>query len=352
MPKDVDDPKAKCPVGSLEVEVVAVNDTDPEPQRIPVAGASTKVNGPTKPAGAKTDEAGTRKYPGLDPGAYTVSVRLEGALLERFDGDPQPPDQTKTVKSAENQHYLFEVPYHWVEYKVHDGKNHPLPNVPYKLNHSKTGKSPVVWTKLEEGKTKPDGRIYRKPTPKGAYELVIKAVSNPKWGAGEAVADEAIQMSATVTGFDPGADATFQILDAVSLGRTIDTVATKVGGRVEEGYMKASWTPKDKILRGNLISSKAVFRAKVGSEEVLSAPLPVFKKEEVSCLDQDGENVDIAIKFHLSDGDKAYAITNEGSGNARIPWGRTVVRVELLRVDYTRLKFEAGGPLRLCLLPG
>lgn len=121
---------------------------------------------------------------------------------------------------------------HWIDLRFVDGGGRPIAGVAYTLQ------DPAGAT--ERGELTGDGRIRREAMPEaGSCTVQLFAVTNARWSAAAADADEELTLSADVAGFEDGTPATVTIIERDIRGSDveIEVLETEVSGaRVEVAW--------------------------------------------------------------------------------------------------------------------
>jgi hypothetical protein len=352
--KKVGDPVGRCTKvakkkGAILVEVRTYSSLKPE--RKPVAGVKVEVSeGPTAAGAKRTSGNGRAEFPGLEPGSYKVTIKVEGGMRRYYDLDPEPPPQSKGVVEEKTTPYYFELRSYWIAFFVTYPDGKPALGIEREVRFKKMkGAENVLdadWSVYTEGMT---GKVevLEEYIPKGRYQLRVKIVSDPVWSKTPVVLGEAVDLSATVSGFDDGAAGSFEIFDARNLAKPLHSIPAKVAADA----MKVSWTPEKGQLQ-QLVSGWLVFQAKVSKAQAFSGEAKVVTKTVYDVVDKAGAPVDTPINFYFSGGDTADSTSAGGKAEVLIPWKQSLVRIELPKQTLSRVEVDDGEyPARKFLLP-
>jgi hypothetical protein len=340
------EPVAKCAkdLGALVTEVMTYKSLFPRSKREALPGVKVKIGGTTKKDDQTTGAKGRAPvFSGLEPGAYAVSLEFTPAMTELYDVDGSTTTDTKDVKKGKTTVYPFEVPWFWVEHQVQypDAKTF-VPGIEYVLRHQKPDPPDSPWTQRSTGTTGLK-KVIAEKVPRGRYKLDLKLVYDPVWGDPQVEIDKAIEIKATVSGFDPGMNGTIEIVDAHALTPALLTLDATVAETVDKSKreLKTTWTPT-KVQLKDLKCGKIAFRAVVGNSFVFSAPEPVFIKEKYQVVDDDGNKLDTRIELRFSGGRIESKAVVGGEVDVLVPWNESIARVDLPDHKGKRVSLDEG----------
>ena len=353
---DLKNPIVKCvkDLGALVAEVMTYKSLFPKSKREALPGVKVMIAGTTEKDSQTTDAKGRAPvFSGLDPGGYSVALDFTPEMAELYDVDGATTTDAKEVKKGKTTVYAFEVPWFWIEHQVQypDGKTF-APGIEYVLRHQKPRPSNSPWTQQSTGTTGLK-KIAVDKVPRGRYKLDLKLVYDPVWGDPSVEIDKAIEIKATVSGFDPGTSGTIQIVDAHALAPALLTIDAAVTETVDKSKreLKTTWTPT-KVALKDLKSAKIAFRAAVGNAFVFSAPEPVFIKEKYEVVDEDGRKLDTNVELRFSGGQLVSKPVVGGEVDVLVPWNESVARVNLPDHKGKRVALDEGAiPGRRFLMP-
>lgn len=331
---------APKPTGDILVEVRIYSNA--KPARQPVTGVNVELKKDDASAGkGSTDSKGRVTFSGLDPGSYTVTLKIGPALARHYDVDPPPPPQTKGVIGNKTTPYYFELRYYTIGFSVTYPDGKLASKFDYELRIKKiTGaqqKMDKDWSSYKTGTTGTED-YSESYVPKGRYQLRLKAVSGVVWSKPQALIGEAIDLKADASGFDDGAAGSFEIYDARNLSKSLHSVSANVASN----ELKATWTP-DKSQLGDLKSGFIIAQAKVSSAQAFSPEIKVVTKTEYDLVDKAGNNLDGALKFHFSGGDQVDADAAGGKAQVPVPWNQTLTRVDLPDQRNSRVELQTDS---------
>jgi hypothetical protein len=334
--------KCQPDTGSLVADVITYREGTKKVNQAALDSVSIKVNGPTKTANQTTGADGsTPVVSGLDVGTYDLTLQPTATQSDQYDFAGSIVHISKAVAKNKSTPYHFVVPYHWVEHQVQyaDLKTF-ITGIDFVLRLKKP--ADAAFAQYNTGTTASSKTAVEK-VPAGQYKLDLKLVYNPVWGAKEVVIGTAIDLKATVSGFDDGAAGNFEIYDSQSLSASLLTVASTVTeDDTHQRQLKTSWTPTKDNLQ-NLKSGSIVFRAVMGTSATWSAPLHVFIKETYQVVDQTGTNLDTPIKLVTSAGQLIETASSGGQVDIKRQWNDVVTRIDLPKQKGTRVTFEDDG---------
>ncbi len=333
-----------CPTdtGSLVADVITYRAGTTKVNQGGLGGLAIKVNGPTKPGDQTTgDDGSTPTVSGLNVGNYDLTLEPTADQKEIYDFASSTVHMGKPVVKNKSTPFHFVVPYHWLEYEVQyaDLKTF-VTGIDYVLRLKKA--TDPAFTQYKTGTTAAQKTALEK-IPAGHYKLDLKLIYNPVWGATEVLIGTAIDLKATVSGFDDGTSGNFEIYDLQRLSASLLTVASTVTeDDAHQRQLKTSWTPTKDNLK-DLKSGSIVFRAVMGTSATWSAPLHVFLKETYQVVDQTGANLDTPIKLVTSGGKLIEATASGGQVEITRQWNDVVTRIDLPKQKGTRVTFEDDG---------
>ena len=353
---DLKDPVIKCAKvpGSLLAEVTGYRALFPKSKREAIPGVTVRISGTTaKPDQHTAAKGRTQVVSGLEPGAYKVAIELPDAMKEKYDVAHATTSDTREVKKNKTTVYPFEVPWFWVELQVQypDLKTF-VSGIEYVLRHQKPGAPQKAWAQLSTGTTGLK-KVTKDKVPAGRYKLDLKLVYEPSWGEPKVEIDKVIELRATVSGFDPGTNGTFQIYDAHTSAPVLHTIKATVAYNADntKRELKASWIPAKADLK-DLKGSTIVFRAAVGNLFVFSAPEPVFVKETYDVVDDDGNKLATKIELRFSGGHTETRAVAGGALDVLVPWNEKIARIGLPEHKGKYVVLDDGDvPDRRCLMP-
>ncbi|HTS28820.1 MAG TPA: hypothetical protein VMH81_23275 [Bryobacteraceae bacterium] len=347
---NVHDPALKCDAaekGKLVVDVVTFKAGVNGAPKSPFTNVSAKIEGPTKKDSPKTGEDGqTPVVDGLDPGSYKVTLQPNDEQKEDYDFAHATVSASKTVKSKETASYHFQVPFHWLDHEVkYPDKKTFAAGIEYVLRHKKSAKG-AQWELFPgdrgSGKTA-DKTTQLEKIPPDRYKLDLKLVYDPAWGDKQVVIDKAIDLKATVSGFDAGTRGSIEIYDVQALSDKLYSIDVQVAEDDKHVRgLKTSWTPTKDQLK-NLKSGRVVFRAVVGSSDTFSVPQQVLLKEKYEVVDQAGKKLDLQIEVRLAGGDVIKAKASGGEAEIQRLFSDPVARIDLPGQKHMHVTFEDDG---------
>lgn len=335
----IKNPAATCKGtrGIIHVEVQASRAGTVAPSQA-VAGVTATVTGQDNPAAKPTESNGRRAFGPLHGvnTNYTATIAFPGDLAEKYDVVA---GQTQPLTPGGVTLFTFRTHWHWIEFQVRDSQNRPAANLGFRLFH-RSLVGAAAWTKIEDGVTPNNGDVRREVVRRGRYKLRIPALTNAAWSSPTLEIGTAIQLTATVTGFDAGETGEFQILDAFDHSKVLATAPGTIvlggGGR----QLRANWTPAEASFK-KLEHSQVIFRAKAGVAETLSERRTLLRTEALELQHADGTAIDTQITLHFSGGTQwAAANTPGGTVQAKIPWNEHVVRIHLPNLRNCRVRVE------------
>jgi hypothetical protein len=344
---DLKNPVKKCDqdLGSLVADVMTFKSLFPKSKREPKPNVKVKIEGTTKAADQTTGAKGrTPVVGGLEPGGYTATLEFAATEVEFYDIDGAVTSISKDVKKCKTTVYLFEVPWFWIEGQVTygDGKTF-VPGIGYVLRHKKPSPDDSPWKQWTTGTT---GlvKFAENKVPGGHYKLDLKLVYDPTWGDPQVEVDKAIELQATVSGFDPGTAGTIEILDTHMLTMPLHTLNVAVTETADKSKreVKTTWTPTKAHLK-DLKSARITFRAVVGSAFGFSAPAPVFNKEKYEVVDDDGNKLTTKINLRFSGGHLESKDVVGGQVDVLVPWNEVIARVEIPSYGGQHVDLDEGG---------
>lgn len=353
---DIHSAEVKCNLkekGALLTEVMTFRSGRKKPKS-GLEKVKAKASGPTKVGDKVTGAKGrTAVCGGLDPGNYTVTLEFPDDMKELYDVDGSTTSDTKEVKKRKTQTYYFEVPWFWLDHEVKYPDNKTFAqDIAYVLRHKKPAPPDAAWTQHSKGKTA-NKKVELDKVPRGLYRLELKLVYDPAWGGREVVIDRDIELTAAVSGFDPGADGAFEIRDA----HTPSTLLHKLDVKVAEDSaktkreIKTTWRPAKAQLK-DLKSGKVVFRAVVSDAFAFSEPVTVFTKEKYEVVDQDGKKLDTVVELRFSGGHIETKAAVGGEMEVLFPWNEAVARIDTPGHKGKHISLDEGGiPARRFLMP-
>ncbi len=345
---DIDDPVVKCPYkgsGQLLVEVYKYRAATPNAQKTPLGGVKANITGPTKKVPPLTTAGGNGRATSgkLNPGSYDVTLEFTDKMKETLDLDNATTTKTKAVTKKKTTPFVFQIPYNWVQYEVKYEDDTWAPGFRFIFRRKKktgTGLEPS-WTVMVEGRSV-EALAQQEEVPAGKYQLELQLVWAPKWPADSVIVGDAIDLVASVSGFDAGTAGVIEILDAKDYTTVIHTLNATVALDVGETVLKSAWTPAKTQLTP-LKSGSVVFRAKVGPYLCVSDPRPVFYKEPLELENDDGKKLTNTVKLRFSGGHTAEQKVSKGKADVLWPWGQTVARIELRSHKGKRFDLDADG---------
>jgi hypothetical protein len=348
----VDQPAFQCPQnkGVIEVEVIHHYPGDRNRERQPVEKATATVSGGISARDPRDTKAnGKYRFDPVSPANYTVTITFTAEQAEKFDTNAINPGlaQTLQITGGNTTNYLFEVPGYYIEYLVRDGTNpgnnppgNPLANVGWLLEFRAQGAN--AFERMESGVSAANGRIYRYPVKRGRYKLTLRTLTNPQWSANRAVVGTAIEMTARVTGAEPGVNGRMEVLDPFDLATVLQSIPTTTRAGVGGPVIAATWTPAEGRLNP-LRHGQVVFRAIYETASVISAPLPLFRPEKIQSRTTTGANADMQIKLNFSGGGSVQVTAAGGRADVEIPWAETVTRISFPQEYGLRVQAEGVG---------
>lgn len=318
----VDSPTFQCPLQKavIQVETYSHHPDDRLQERQPEGGIEVRAAGLSAPSPGKTTAGRWRFKPVPAPNSYTVSYLLTPKQQAVFDHANTQNGIAKPMAGGQTEQWLFEFPFFWVEYLIHDSLAQPLAQVSWRLDHQPPG---GAFDKLERGETAADGRLYRPRIERGRYKLDLHTLANPGWSTPNVVIGESTQLSADLTGEDDEVQGHFDIMDANALGAGVHRLRARVEGG---NRLVADWTPSESQCAG-LRSANIAFRAEYGRAKLYSAPIVLVKKQPVRAKDPTGANVQPLVDFHFSGGGHLQLNLAGGSGVLEVPWTESVIRI-------------------------
>lgn len=343
---DLSSPVKGCDkgLGSLVAEVMTYKALVPKSKREAKSGVTVQFGGPVKVADQTTNAKGrTPVVNNLQPGSYSATVKLSPADEEFFDAPANA--VTKDVVKCKTTVFPLEIPWFWIEYQVQypDGKTF-VPGIDYVLRHKKSDPADALWTRRSNGTTG-SKKITEEKVPRGTYRLELKSVYDPAWGSDEVEIDKAIELTATVSGFDPGQAGTIEIVDFHTLTPALYTLNVTVTENADKSKreVKTTWTPTKDQLK-DLKSGKISFRAIVAQASVLSDPRPVFTKQTYDVVDDDGKplpNTWVGVRFSGGYDGGTHAIG--GKLELMVPWNEVIARIDMPDHRSQRVDLDDGG---------
>jgi hypothetical protein len=339
--------KTEKQTGDILIEIRIYSTANPK--RKPVTGINVELKKDGANAGkGSTNSNGRVTFSGLDPGSYSVGLKIGPSLARHYDVDPPPPAQTKSVVGNKITCYYFELRYYTIAFSVTYPDGKAAPKVDYELRLKKiTGAQQNLdkdWSSYKTGSTTTDD-YSEDYVPKGRYQLRLKAVSDVQWSKPQLAIGEAIDLSAEVTGFDDGTAGSFEIFDARNLAKPVYSIAANAAANA----LKASWTP-DQSQLGNLKSGWIVAQAKVSSAQAFSPELKVVTKAEYDLVDKAGNNLDGKLSFHFSGGDQVDADAAGGKAQVPIPWNQTLTRIQMPNQSNSRVELQTDSGVQKFVL--
>jgi hypothetical protein len=353
---NLSDPVVKCPfksAGQIKVEVLKYKAASTGSPKLPVGGVMVDVTmgGKTLPSLTTSSEKGEAVSGKLKPGSYTVDLQFPPSLAEKLDLASAITTDTKSVAKAKITHFSFLVPYNWVKFEVRYEDGSWAPGIPFALRRKKMTGAGLEqnWSMILEARSLP--ATTEQEVPAGKYLVALKVAWDPTWSADRVMIGEAIDLSASVSGFEVGESGSIVVLDAKDHTTVVTSLSPKVAAQGSGRVLKSSWTP-DKAGCANLKSGKVVFSAKLGSYTCFSQPIPVFLKEPLDVEDDDGNKLTTKVKLRFSGGHVVEKDIAGGHANIEIPWGQKLTGVELPDHKGKRLSVEADGiPTRTLITP-
>ena len=218
-----------------------------------------------------------------------------------------------TAITDKNEAIILEE--HWVEIEFVDKAGLPVSGLAY------TFKNPDK--KESEGLLRLDGTVRRDGLSEGECEVVLYVVSEAKWAKDTAEVGEKVKMSATVEGFEAGADAVFQVFKRDMTGP--DVVVAQVLAKTQADSVEAEWefiSPYDpeEVSNAEAMDYSApqfYFEVLVGRSTARSGLLAFQDYIEVTLLDDRGKplgNEDYILTFGNGEVRKG---TLDGNGYAK-----------------------------------
>ncbi|HEX3880122.1 MAG TPA: carboxypeptidase-like regulatory domain-containing protein [Bryobacteraceae bacterium] len=326
--------------GDILVEVRIYCTADPK--RKPVTGINVELKKDDANAGkGSTDSKGRVTFSGLDPGSYSVGLKIGPSLARLYDVDPPPPAQTKSVVGNKTTAYAFELRYYRIAFSVTYPDGKLAQKVDYELRLKKiTGAQQTLdkdWSSYKTGSTTAED-YSEDYVPKGRYQLRLKAVSDVQLSKPQVTIGEAVDLSAEATGFDDGTAGSFEIFDARNLAKSMYSISANTAANA----LKASWTP-DQSQLGSLKSGWIVAQAKVSSAQAFSPELKVVTKTEYDLVDKAGNNLDGRLLFHFSGGDQVDADAAGGKAQVLVPWNQTLTRIQVPDQRNSRVELQTDS---------
>ncbi len=345
---DINDPVVKCPYlmsGQLLIEVVKYRAATPNAPKKPLGGVKGTVTGATKKVPQLTTKGGDGRATSgkLTTGSHTVTLEFTDKMKETLDLDNAITTRSKDVKKRKTTPFVFQIPYNWVEYEVKYENDTWAPG--FQLVFRRKKKTPLgleaSWTVMLEGKSV-EATAKEEEVPAGKYQLELKLLFAPKWSADRVVADDAIDLVASASGFDVGAAGTIEILDASDYTTVVHTLNPQVANDLGESVLKSSWTPA-KGQFTNLKGGSVVFRAKIGPYLCVSDPRPVFYKEPLELKDDAGKKLTAKVKLRFSGGHTAEEDVAGGKADVLWPWAQKLTRIDLPEHKGKRFELDSDG---------
>jgi len=133
-------------------------------------------------------------------------------------GSGNPASEKTSAGKVEEGHYL--------DVKFQDKGGKPIAGVAYTVKAPDNKKTDGTLT----------GQVNKTGLKQGNYEIALKAVTNAQWSVKKAQVGDRIKLTAEVSGFDSGAEATFRIFekDISSADDLIDSITVKTKGSKAE----------------------------------------------------------------------------------------------------------------------
>lgn len=331
-------------LGSLVVEVMTYKALSPKSKRQAKSGVTAQIAGPTPVQNQTTNAKGrTPVVSSLQPGPYTVTLQVPLADQEFYDLAAS--QLSLPVAKCKTTVFALEIPWFWIEYQVMypDGKTF-VPGIDYVLRHKKPLPADAPWTRVSNATTG-SNKVSQEKVPRGRYKVDLKLVYDPVWGADHVEIDKAIDLKATVSGFDPGQAGTIEILDAHALTPALQTINVTVAETADKANreVKTTWTPSKAQLK-DLKSGKISFRANVAHSSTLSAPQPVFTKETFDVVDDDGKKLPTTwIRVRFSGGYDGSTHAINGQLEVLVPWNEVIARIDMTDYSGKRVDLDEGG---------
>jgi len=343
---DLSDVAKKCDkgLGSLVAEVMTYKALDPKSKRQAKSGVTAQISGPTVVPDKTTNAKGrTPVVSGLQPGNYTVLLQLPPADQELYDLAAA--NLSKDVPKCKTTVFPMEIPWFWIEYQVTypDGKTF-VPGIDYVLRHKKPLPADAPWTRLSNATTG-SKKVTEEKIPRGRYKVDLKLVYDPVWGDDHVEIDKAIDLKATVSGFDPGQAGTIEILDSHALTAALHTINVTVTETADNANreVKTTWTPTKAQLK-DLKSGRIAFRTHIAHSSTLSAPQPVFTKDTFDVVDDAGNNLpNTWVKVRFSGGYDGSTHAINGKLDVLVPWNEVIARIDMTDYSGKRVDLDEGG---------
>jgi hypothetical protein len=345
---DIHHPVAGCNKGKgkLVADVITYREGTKKVEQGPLPDVAITIAGPTNKGNQKSGskDGVTPVVDGLDPGNYTLTLEPSAAQQDAYDFANSTTSQTRPVAKDQTQAYHFEVPFRWLEYQVlYPDGNTFATGIEYVVRLKK----PVKDAKFEpypggSGKTANSKGVLEK-IPAGRYKLDLKLVYDPVWGDKEAVIGKAIDLKASVSGFDSGTKASLEIYDSQDQSTKLLAIDANVAeDDKSQRTVKASWTPTQDNLKA-LRSGRVMFCAVIGSSKSSSIPIPVFIKQKYEVVDETGKKVHAGFELRLSTGTVLEAVAADGEAEVKCPWNDPVVRIDVPGQRGKHITFEDDG---------
>jgi len=282
----------------------------------PVPDVGVKLSGTAPCNLGATTKAGLaqvgRKERGLKPGPYRVSLKVPGREPSSFEIEGR---MDISLPAGCEDTFTFRIRPCWIEFIVTDQFDDRVSGVEYVLVYPEEKKTKKG--QLKEGRVREDG-------PAGIYQLLLKYISYAAWDEIPLEIDKKAKLTAAVTGFDEGTAVTFDIYDSLDLrAGPVDTVKAKLG---KKPHVEVEWTPTAEKLK-NATSGALVFTVTAGKSQAVSPIAPVHVVQKVT-MRIDGKPANTNVVLHLTR-DRIQASVTDGEWEARVPWGQTLVSVEV-----------------------
>ncbi|MBT7304493.1 MAG: hypothetical protein HN849_33480 [Victivallales bacterium] len=293
-----------------KIRVLRASDDKPVPDvEVKLSGTALCNLGTTTKTGLA--QVG-RKDRGLKPGPYRVSLKVPGKKPSEYGIEGS---VDISLPAGCEDTFTFRIRPCWIEFIVTDQFNDRVSGVEYVLVYPEEKKTKKG--QLKEGRVREDG-------PPGIYQLFLKYISYAAWDEIPLEIDKKVKLKAAVTGFDEGTAVTFDIYDSLDLrAGPVDTVTAKLG---KKPHVEVEWTPTAEKLK-NATSGALVFTVRAGKSQAVSPIGPVHVAHKIT-VQIDGKPATTNVVLHLTR-DRIQASVTDGKWEAKVPWGQTLVSVEV-----------------------
>jgi hypothetical protein len=185
-----------------------------------------------------------------------------------------------------------------------------------------------------------DGRVSRRSVPQGSYRLVLKLLSNARWGDSELEVDKPTTLIAHAGANEPGSSGTFEVFD----GRGADRkpIATVKGKVNDANDLEATWTPT-KAETASVTTGSLIFRAKLGVSTAVSRPATLSVRHTFELEDDEGPLADTPLIARFSDGHEVKEQVTGGKVAVLVPVGQRLLWVDLPEHPGAHLTIQEEG---------